>query len=711
MSKRKRPHSPSSSLPASLPARPAVDACWYFAAGGCSRPSCPFSHRSYCDLIVDYSARRAVKDDDRTRALWSRRDRFQHYFGETSPDRWTAVMPVPLIYNAWIAFHHPLFLPAITAVMRRASEATDTEPSATVLLADKNYQRLWGSVVLQGRREQVERGEEAFIALMEQGYYRSGDTRLLHYMQPQTAQQWQSHEPSAATSPARSNSAGTEQSSTESSAGSVSPAAVTTEAAAVLSSSDESQPEPSFVPVASSSSRAAPCVQHLTRGICARPECPLLHEPYSVLFARAADTSPTSKPARKLGTVSRSFKPKLAPLTLSEPHRNYVVSLPLPCIPAYNSPLIGQRASHCRFITNYCSLAYCRFGQALPTKAERTELTRRAEAGYGWLAVNGEGTAQNVDRLLECMFWLVDRVRIDRWLNSDETIEQLQRHMNEWEKARFKTELSEGEFFAFKSRAIPFRVPTRAQPFSPSASSSASVSSSAPASPLSPVSATNVLSPAATKTPSRVMCESPTFTAPSLASPPTDTTAAIDTDIPLPPMDPPPTSLFLQSTVADEVTVAARLAMALADMHTAGLTVTHNTMNALFDDHCLAASPQCVPFIRLLPAAQFACLPLPLDSMSRPLLIAEPFDPLPICADIEQETGVDLYVPPLPLDGGADNSASVMCNVQFNVLAVHERSTQQLEDAVLQVMMRWEAVKQYLTQLRASDTVLTNGVH
>ena len=129
-------------------------------------------------------------------------------------------------------------------------------------------------------------------------------------------------------------------------------------------------------------------------------------------------------------------------------------------------------------------------------------------------------------------------------------------------------------------------------------------------------------------------------------------------------------------------------------------------MDALYEDHCPASSPRSVPFIRLLPTAQFACLPLPLDPASRPLLVCEPFDALPICADIEAETGVDLYVPPLPVAGDE------LCNVQFAVLAMSDASRQQLEEAVFLVLMRWEAVKQRLTQeQRAAEGSQLNGVH
>ena len=279
-------------------------------------------------------------------------------------------------------------------------------------------------------------------------------------------------------------------------------------------------------------------------------------------------------------------------------------------------------------------------------------------------------------------------------------------------------ELADGEFFAFNTRGLLLRVP-QPQSLSPSSSASSSSSSStssssfsfsaSPTSPMSPICCiTDAASPTAIKLLSLALPVSPAAAVQPSPLTSTDTTGAIDAlsspllipqlafltpspSLPLPPS--PPTA---------EVTVAARLAYQLADMHTEGRTVTHTTMDALFDDHCPASSTHSLPFIRLLPTAQFACLPLPLDAHSRALLVCEPFDGLPICADIEAETGVDVYVPPLPSEVDGDG---VLCNVQFNVVVVGERSVQQLEDAVLRMLMRWEAVQQYMAKQKVNNTL------
>ena len=209
----------------------------------------------------------------------------------------------------------------------------------------------------------------------------------------------------------------------------------------------------------------------------------------------------------------------------------YVVSLPLPCVPQYSSVLMGEKALHGRFIQSYCGLSFCEFTHRFVSKEKQQELA--AMDGDSWLAVHGEGGAHRVDRLLECVFWLVDQVELNRvdghrWVRTEETVEHMRRHMSEWETKRESAGLTEGEFFAFKSRRVPFRVPLH-QPLdsaSTSSSSSSSSSSSAsarvflsPASPGSPASALSTLSPASSSSSSAATYGSPALAELSLSSP------------------------------------------------------------------------------------------------------------------------------------------------------------------------------------------------
>jgi len=591
-----------------------------------------------------------------------------------------AVLPVPLIIRAWEAFDHPLFVPAMQAVMRQ-HDAPD--PTVAVLMGSRadveGLRRVWGGVMLQGRREQVERGREQFVGLMEQNYYRRADPRILHNMQGEAMTRlWQASVRNGENSQPPLPHEAPPTSGASAGSSSTSP------------SSSRQQPPPP----------PPPCVQLLARGKCARPaDCQLSHDPYPVVVARMADTSPTSQPARELSSPTPRFSPQLAPLTSSSPLA-YVVSLPFPCIPTYSAIIMGGKRQHATFITHYCQLHYCMFTQTLITKTEQERLARQGEAGHSWLPVNGEGSAHCVDRLLECIFWLQDRVQINRWLDTTETVVQLRRHMSEWERRRERAELGDGEFFAFQSRGIPFRVPPIP---AGSNSSPAAASARPPVSPLSPASPTSADTDDTSSSSSTDMSPAPLTSLPADTAPP----------LALSPVAGPAASLLLPSEAdSAEVTVAARLAYQLADMHAAGLRVAHTAMDAFYDDHCLATSPQSIPYIRLLSTAQFACLPLPLTPLSRKLLICAPFDALPIPADIEAETGVDLYVPPLPIEVGVDGGAvGVLCNVQFSVLVVSEQSSQQLEDAVLRVMMRWEAVKQYMGKQGVFEHADTNGVH
>ena len=178
MSHLKRPRSPSPGPPPPPPrpwsSRPAVlgEPCWFYAAGRCARSHCQFAHCSYTALLAAFSNRRPFSGDQQARGLWRRSGQFDGFFAQSpsSRDEWTAVLPVPLAVDAWSAFHQPLFAPTITALMRRPADPT--EPSLAVEMGECQLggtARMWGSVVLRGRREQVERGRDAVVGLMEKG--------------------------------------------------------------------------------------------------------------------------------------------------------------------------------------------------------------------------------------------------------------------------------------------------------------------------------------------------------------------------------------------------------------------------------------------------------------------------------------------------------------------------------------------------------------
>jgi len=161
------------------------DACWYFASGTCSRVACPFSHRSYADLIAIFTNRRPLVggDIERNRRLWSRCEHFEPIFAPLPQpsDQLIAVLPVPLILRAWDAFHEPPFVPTMQARMRHVAAP---KPTVAVLMGERaevgGLRRVWGGVLLQGSREQVERGRNLLIAVMEQHYYRHAAPRILH---------------------------------------------------------------------------------------------------------------------------------------------------------------------------------------------------------------------------------------------------------------------------------------------------------------------------------------------------------------------------------------------------------------------------------------------------------------------------------------------------------------------------------------------------
>ena len=697
--KRRRPDSP----PASGTAQPLfVDACWYYAALGCTRHTCRFSHQPYRALLDAYTNQLPFAEDDKARQQWSSCRRFAAFFSESSlqAGQWVAVLPVPLISRATKAFDDVRFRSAMKAVMGGAGlVAADGAVSVLVDVRDFN-KRVWGSVVLQGRRDEVERGREAFIWLMDMNYYRSHDTDLLRHIGYTMAQWRQSKVATPPHSPAAADGVN-DQRDEDSNNGSLpiqhdEPPAVPAPAAPAA---------PAYVESSSSAATSrgplppqGPCVLHMIRGVCDHvARCLDLHDPYPCTVARLADTAPTSQHVRSKDHVTQLFLPLLAPLVSSSPVV-YVVSLPLPCVPGYSALVMGRCAAHARFIHNYCALNECRFTHRGLTKAEQIKHAEAALLGRAWLAVRGEGALVNVDRLLELVFVLVDGLCGKRgYVSCDDTVGHLERHMKDWEKSRERSALDDGELFAFKSRTIPFRLsqaPFASSSTTSSSSSSASAAQQAPAASASDVAGDT--SPTDRSTPSVALDVS--------AASPTSEATTPSGSLPVAALPSSPTA----ASTSVEVNVATQLAIQLGSMHLAGPTVTHSTLDALFDDYCLADSPQSVPFIRLLPTAQFACLPLPLDSLSRTLLVTEPFDALPICADIEEETGVDLYIPPLPAERGDDSGSSVLSNVQFKVVALSERSGQQLDDAVLRMMMRWEAVKQHIAKQRASDHAHVN---
>ena len=173
---------------------------------------CPFSHRTYRDVVsgfVDSSS--VVHDDTATRQLWAFNSHFKPFFTNSplGSGRWLAVLPVPLLPNTWDALHSPHFHSALTAVMRGPHQSSGSGnsvevgmPTVTVLMgsARANMPRVWGSVLLQGRRRQVERGREAFVELMERGYYKSGNTRQLLDVQEEMARRYGSESRAASVS-------------------------------------------------------------------------------------------------------------------------------------------------------------------------------------------------------------------------------------------------------------------------------------------------------------------------------------------------------------------------------------------------------------------------------------------------------------------------------------------------------------------------------
>ena len=62
-------------------------------------------------------------------------------------------------------------------------------------------------------------------------------------------------------------------------------------------------------------------------------------------------------------------------------------------------------------------------------------------------------------------------------------------------------------------------------------------------------------------------------------------------------------------------------------------------------------------------------------------------------------------------EGAATRGGGVLCNVQFSVQRVSEHSSAQLEDAVLRVFMRWEAVQQQRAKRTAALTKNGAVVH
>ena len=380
MSTRKRPRSPSEWFP--LPT-PIADACWYMACGRCNRTECPYSHHTYRDLIAHFTNNRAFRSDSHARKLWARNDHFNAYFAESAPGLWTAVLPVPLMNKVWQSFHSPDFTATMVEAMGLSDPAAG-KLAVTAMMDERDCsltKKLWGSVVLQGRRDEVERGREAFVALMERNYYRTGDARALHDIRQRLAMtRWQTR---------------------------------------TVSPSSPTAPSPPH-----------PCVQLLSRGSCPRPaECPALHEPYPTIIARLADTTPTHKPLPALDLVTHRFLPKLALLTAPPPSSQptYVASLPLPCVPRFNACVMGMGCLHARFISSYCGLDQCRFTHANVSKNEQAQLEAEGLNGGSWLAVQGEGSAASVDRLLECVFSLLDEVKGKKYFVPEDTVLRMER--------------------------------------------------------------------------------------------------------------------------------------------------------------------------------------------------------------------------------------------------------------------------------------------
>ena len=338
--------------------------------------------------------------------VWQARPQFQPlYYLSPAPssagDVLVAVMPVP-VHMVCIAFRSPEFLPVLAA-----STALQAEDVWLMLPSEADLHALgprrWGSVVMRGSKQRVDRGREAVIWLMDSGNHMLSSRTALPELQ-RHMKRWTEAEAHAKNQGSPQHEAAP------------APAAAAAEAAVTPASSDwsSSSPSPSFRPAVFASPAASvsvgsaviPCPWHMRScagGSCGRPVCSLSHASYPELFMALCQHAPLR--IRQLPWVTPDFAPVLC---LSAPHLTaesplLVASFPLPRLQRVVGRFLGDQLSHLPTLEHCSRVELCKTRLRL----DDYEQLQPTDEPKDWLSCRVLGSWQAVDAFMDGAFYLL----------------------------------------------------------------------------------------------------------------------------------------------------------------------------------------------------------------------------------------------------------------------------------------------------------------
>ena len=573
--------------------------CLYALNDSCSRYQCqlPTAHVGYRELFLRHLDR-SRKSSSALKARYCSAGELFHprLFAESeSADSWVALLPMPglLVSSLLGTWAHQRGI--LTICMEKACrQSSDSMPAIDVVAEARGLMSntTWSEVTVRGRASEVDAVLSAvfFIIVNASAWKRelaSLSERATHVQSHVTAFKRRRAE---LTSPL---------------------------AAGEFLSLRTSNTSPAAAPAVSTSAGAAqPCMAAMHPDGCRQPRCTYSHAPYVDLFVAHCDRQPTTP--SQLPSTTRLFHPVLATVPHSFPLL-YVVSFPFPRIlkvverstPSSSSSSV---VAALKVLTN----ANVELGQLRGNswRAHHTD-----DVAEDWLALRAQGTKEQIDTLMEWVFWHMERgvhIADDR-----DRADGIRQHLPAFRHQRSETVLGADDFFSLVARgapAFPSAPPLTTSPFS-------SAQPRAPASPPLAVPESRSPEPPANS-----------WTSTSSSSGPSSAASAVS-------------SASGASFSPAAALVAQSLSPYLSLWHDAGRSVTISS--AL---HVPDLTPLPVAYLRCLPSTTFACFSIAAVPAVREQFALEVMAGAMRVSAIEDTFGVAVFVPRVP--SGPSNTAA-----------------------------------------------------
>ena len=192
------------------------------------------------------------------------------------------------------------------------------------------------------------------------------------------------------------------------------------------------------------SSSVIVCMADLDRQRCHSMTCTHSHLSYVDHFASLCDTRP--RPLASIPDTTPTFHPILALSSASPPH--YVVSFPIPRIPFLLSFVVGSSGSI------ICCLMQATGLQRVDFWPKNSPPYTMGSPSIDWLTLRAEGEKEQVDALMEGVFWMVEEGKTI--LDEDVRVDALRDHLQRFKQEKAAAgQLGAYELFSLTSRHAP----------------------------------------------------------------------------------------------------------------------------------------------------------------------------------------------------------------------------------------------------------------